>query len=45
MYVCMYVCVSSQGMRLAKHVFLKRNDIKSTIEVADTCIDRVSWVG
>eukprot|EP01036_Dinobryon_divergens_P030383 gene30384-39621_t len=29
------------GMRLAKHVFLKRNDIKSTIEVADTCIDRV----
>ena len=37
----MYVWVS-QGMRLAKHVFLKRNDIKSTIEVADTCIDRVS---
>eukprot|EP00597_Dinobryon_sp_UTEXLB2267_P013392 CAMPEP_0170107004 /NCGR_PEP_ID=MMETSP0020_2-20130122/5724_1 /TAXON_ID=98059 /ORGANISM="Dinobryon sp., Strain UTEXLB2267" /LENGTH=237 /DNA_ID=CAMNT_0010331465 /DNA_START=280 /DNA_END=991 /DNA_ORIENTATION=- len=33
--------VVGTGMRLAKHVFLKRNDIRSTIEVADTCVQRL----
>lgn len=29
------------GMKLAKHVFLKRNDLQSTIEVADQCVQRL----
>lgn len=29
------------SMKLAKHVFLKRNNIRSTIEVADQCVQRL----
>lgn len=29
------------GMMLAQHVFLKRNDIKSTFEVTDSCIQKL----
>lgn len=29
------------GMKLAKHVFLKRNDIKSTIECSETVVQRL----
>jgi len=29
------------GMKLARHVFLKRNDIQSTIACADTCTERL----
>ena len=30
------------AMKLAKHVFLKRDDIRSTLEVSDRCVERVS---
>lgn len=29
------------GMQMAKHVFLKRNDIQSTIQCSETCLERV----
>jgi 1-acyl-sn-glycerol-3-phosphate acyltransferase len=28
------------AMKLAKHVFLKRDDLRSTLEVTDTCVER-----
>lgn len=28
-------------MKLARHVFLKRNDLRSTMEVADKCVERL----
>lgn len=37
----MNIPVVGWGMKLAKHVFLKRDDIKSTIEVSDRCIERL----
>lgn len=29
------------AMKLAKHVFLRRNDLKSTVECAEKCVERV----
>mmetsp|Transcript_5910 Transcript_5910/g.6030 ORF Transcript_5910/g.6030 Transcript_5910/m.6030 type:complete len:356 (-) Transcript_5910:86-1153(-) len=29
------------AMKLAKHVFLKRDDLRSTLEVTDTCVERL----
>jgi 1-acyl-sn-glycerol-3-phosphate acyltransferase len=31
------------GMQLAKHVFLKRNDMRSTLECAELCVERVRY--
>jgi 1-acyl-sn-glycerol-3-phosphate acyltransferase len=38
----MDIPVVGWAMNLAKHVFLKRDDLKSTLEVTDTCVQRVS---
>ena len=38
----MDIPVIGWAMKLAKHVFLKRDDIRSTLEVTDSCVERVS---
>ena len=38
----MDIPVIGWAMKLAKHVFLKRDDIRSTLEVSDRCVERVS---
>ena len=38
----MDIPVIGWAMKLAKHVFLKRDDIRSTLEVTDRCVERVS---
>ena len=37
----MDIPVIGWAMKLAKHVFLKRDDIRSTLEVTDSCVERV----
>lgn len=37
----MNIPVIGHAMNLAKHVFLKRDDLKSTIEVSETCVQRL----
>ena len=41
----MDIPVIGWAMKLAKHVFLKRDDIRSTLEVSDRCVERVSSCG